>query len=245
MQSPLHSHGFADPHEPQNVGWLPLTQPARELALCIESCKQINELRGAFTFGQPTPRQLTLLTTPLCNLVERVLILKGLLRDEDRTAWPVRDLDSFNQFGRSLKRANKGPLRKIRNMRAAHADPKGIASGAVPASSAENVLAYLGDAASLLLLCLNHERVFHYYRMPEQNDENVVECFVQYPAATTFRIDANRRPCEILQAHIEADPRHAQNAVVCETITLYNNLAVCFPKLPRIGIQSYIPVFKR
>jgi hypothetical protein len=167
MQSPLQSHGLADPHEPQNEGWLPLTQPARELMLCIESCKQVNELRPVFTFRQPTPRQLTLLVTPLCNLVENVLMLKGLLHDADRTAWPAHDLASFIHLGRSLKRANKGPLRKIRNMRAAHADPAGLASHAVPASNAENVLAYLGEAASLLLLCLNHERVFSYYRIPE------------------------------------------------------------------------------
>lgn len=65
MLSPLHSHGLADPHEPENRGWLPMNAPARELVLCIESCKQINELCGVFMFGPPTPRQLTLLTTPL------------------------------------------------------------------------------------------------------------------------------------------------------------------------------------
>lgn len=244
MSSPLESHGLADPHE-ENRGWSPMNAPARELALCIESCKQINELRRVFTFGQPTPRQLTLLVTPLCNLVEHVLILKGFLRDQDRSVWPARDVVAFKMLGKALKRANDGALRKIRNKRAAHADPKGLASGAVPPSNAENVLVALGQAASLLLLCLNHERVFWYYRYPEPADDTQVEVFGDYPLATTFRVDGDGRLCEILQMHMEADPRHVQNAVVRETITLYNNLAIGFSHVPMIRIQSYAPSHAR
>ena len=236
MSSPVKSHGLADPHEPENRGWSPMNQPANELALCVESCNQINELRGVFAFGQPTPRQLTLLVTPLCNLVEHVLILKGLLREQDRSFWPARDLEAFTSLGQSLKRANNGALRKIRNKRAAHADPRGLATGTVPPSNAGNVLAVLGEAAWLLLLCLNHERVFWYYRYPEPTNDTQVEIFGE--VATTFRLDGNRRPCEILQMHLEADPRHDQNAVVRETITLYNNLAVGFTELPMIGIRA-------
>lgn len=130
-----------------------------------------------------------------------MLALKGMLHQVDRSAWPARDLKTFTTLGRSLKRAHKGPLKKIRNMRAAHTDPKGLVSGAVPPSNAENVLAFLGEAASLLLLCLNHERVFCYYRMPEPDDDTQIEVFVEYPAATTFRVDENRRLCEILKIH--------------------------------------------
>jgi hypothetical protein len=239
MSSPLKSHGLSDPHEPENRGWSPMNAPANELALCVESCKQINELRGIFTYGQPTPRQLTLLVTPLCNLVDRVLILKGLLRDQDRSAWPSQDIAAFKSLGKSLKRANNGALRRIRNKRAAHADPRGLPIGTVPPSNAENVLAVLGQAAWLLLLCLNHARVFWYYRYPEPTDDTQVEVFGE--VATTFRLDANRRPCKILQMHLEADPRLDQSAVVRETIDLYNNLAAGFSHIPMIGIQSYAP----
>lgn len=238
MTSPLHSHGQADPHEPNIHGWLPFTVPARELILCVEVCKQINEVCAAFD-GRPTPRQLTMLATPLYSLVEHVLTLKGLLHDVDRSAWPARDLASFTALGRSLKRANKGALRKIRNMRSAHADPQGLRASAVPPSTGENVLVFLGEAASLLLLCLNHERVFSYYRLPEPADDKIVEIFCEYPAATSFRVGDDRRPREILQIHIEADPRHAQAAVVRETLAIYDSLASTLPRLPLVRVESH------
>jgi hypothetical protein len=239
MNSPLHSHGLADPHELANDGWLPATDAARELSACIETCKQINEMRGAFGAARPTPRQLTVLATPLCSLVEHVLALKRLLHDADRSVWPAGDLATFSTLGRSLKRANKGSLRKIRNMRSAHANPQGLRASSIPPSTAENVLVYVGEAASLLLLCLNHERVFGYYRMPEPGDDSIVEIFNEYPAATTVRVGDDRRVREILQIHIEADPRHAQNAVVRETLALYNQLVIYFAGLPSIRLESY------
>lgn len=241
MNSPLYSHGLADPHESENDGWLPATDAARELSACIETCKQINELRGAFGSARPTARQLTTLATPLCSLIEHVLGLKRLLHAADRSSWPACDHASFTTLGRSLKHANKGALRKIRNMRSAHANPDGLRASSVPPSTAENILVYLGEAASLLLLCLNHERVFGYYRLPEPHDQSVVEIFYEYPAATTVRVGEDRRVREILQIHLEVDPRHAQNAVVRDTLALYNSLAVHFARLPLIRLESYDP----
>ena len=236
----VKGHGLYDPHDaPQDSRWYPHTTAAVHLALCIESCKQINELQAVFVGnGRITPRRLTLLVTPLYNLVEHVLKLTGLLHDADRTMWREFDRESFKETTRALKKAKNGVLRTIRNKRSAHTDVDGLSSSAVPASTSRAILIPLAQAACQLLLCLQHEAVFGYYRLHDPAKPYEVEFFIQYPIASTFRVDDTGRPVELLSTHLEADPRQELGAVVRETIGFYNSLAK-EASLPEVLLVPY------
>lgn len=236
----MKSHGIYDPHDaPHDSRWYPYTKPAVHLALCIESCKQVNELQSLFV-GQEriTPRRLTILATPLYNLIEHVLKLTNLLHDADRSVWRELDRTSFRETGRALKKAKNGDLRTIRNKRSAHTDADGLSVNGAPASTAKTILIPLAQAACQLLLCLQHEAVFGYYRLHDPLKAYEVEFFIQYPAASTFRVDENGRPVELLSAHLEADPRQELGAVVRETIGFYNRLAK-EASLPEVVLIPY------
>ena len=108
----VKSHGLYDPHHaPHDSRWYPYTKPALHLALCIESCKQINELRSLFVgVERVTPRRLTMLATPLYNPVEHVLKLTVLLHDADRSGWREFGRKSFKETTRLVGCMFSGPL---------------------------------------------------------------------------------------------------------------------------------------
>ncbi len=228
-------HGLHDPHDASKQdGWYPITSEAMQLALCVESCKQINAMRPMLMDGGVPPRNLTVLATPVLNLVENVLRLRNELWKADRSDWPEADRKNFENKPRSLQRAAAGPLRTIRNQRAGHTSAAAFAHGSVPASTPENILRPLGQAAFLLLLCLDHKTAFGYARQPNPTSKDEIEFYFQYPLASRFRLDKGGHPVELLGGHLEADPRHEQGELVCQTVKLYNALVGRDSLLPRI-----------
>jgi hypothetical protein len=235
----MDSHGLYDPHDaPHDSRWYPYTREALQLALCIESCKQINELQPVLQPGGVTPRRLTLLVTPLCNLIEHVLKLTNLLQPADRSLWREFDRVSFRETPRALKKAKTGTLRTIRNKRAAHTDADGLSQRHVPPSTARVILPPLAQAACQLLLCTQHEAVFGYYRLHDPSKPYEVEFYVQYPLASTFLVDERGVPIQLLHGHLEVDPRHELTSVIHETISFYNRLAP-EASLPEIAMLPY------
>src|SRR3954463_55933 len=94
--SELPRQGLYDPHDaPEDSRWYPNTSASVQLALCLESCKQINEFRSVLGKGKVSPRRLTLLATPTVNLVKHVLAIAEELERADRSHWPERDRRSF------------------------------------------------------------------------------------------------------------------------------------------------------
>ena len=223
---PMLEERLFDPHDaPENNRWTPFNREARELASCVEACKHVLELRPLLT-ERPSARTYALLTTPVFSLVEHVVALQRVLGQRDRRDWPARDRENFTRLGRSLRKLVRGQLKKLRDKRSAHHDHDALRPGSdVPAAKADVVLPPLGHALLLLMLALNHDATFGYYRFPDASKPREMQVTIEYPIATTLLLDEHSVPFVVAACHLVTDPRREIDVVVQAAVALYNHMA--------------------
>lgn len=206
--------------------WFPANDVTALLVVCLEACKDITRHAQALAEKTPTAdrRGMTLLSTPILSLVENTVRLHKLLGREDRSHWPPKDIEKFRLHAKHLRKHEQGGLRKLRSTRAAHHDSKMLGEGSgVPEPKPEVILLPLTDALLILILCLNHEQVFHWTRYPDPAKRDEIELFVE-TVATKARADADGYIKEILEITLARDPRHHAMAAIEETIAAHNRL---------------------
>src|SRR5207302_806324 len=89
----------------------------------------------------------------------------------------------------------------------------------------------------VLILAINHNATFAYFRLPDPTKRNEVQIMVEYPMATLFEVDESGRLVGILEFRLAADPRQEASAVIQKTIRCYNRLArTATPTHPEIDL---------
>lgn len=221
--------GLYDPLDaPEDDRWHPFNMEAAELAACLEACRQISDLGPLFD-GKSQLRAYTVVATQLYNLIEHTLKLHKLLVKGDRSGWPPADEHLFIRAPRRMRRALK-PIKRVRDKRSAHLDLDGLHPGAdIPRATPGLMLPALRDALQLLILCLNYNATYSYYRIPDGGKPFEVEITAEYPVASMWRVDERGRPVELLHSCLAVDPRHEAQAIINTAIDLYNRLAQSSP----------------
>jgi hypothetical protein len=223
---PMFQEKLFDPHDaPEHTRWIPFNAEARELGACIEACKQILELRPLLLV-MPSRRTYAMLTTPVLSLVEHAVALHKFLGKLNHQHWPEHDLQNFTGTARKLRKQNDGPLPRLRNKLGAHHDVDALhPSSEVPHATAGLVLLPLGNALLYLILALNHEATFAYYRRPDLSRPQEIQVIVEYPLATTLVLDPDGLPVAAVEFRMATDPRHESSGIVKAAIELYNEAA--------------------
>lgn len=221
--------GLYDPTEaPESDRWFPEGQASFLLVACIQACKDILKIGGALDAARPSMdrRGLTLLATPVLSMVDNAVMLQRFLARKDRSSWPPKDQEAFTRFGRELRKASEGPLRKLRNTRSGHHDPRFLGPDTAPRPTPELLLPPLAYALLVLTLALNHEEVFTWIRVPDETKPDEIDYFLN--VATRIRTvkdtEGHYRPREILQMTLTKDPRLEAFESIEATIALHNRL---------------------
>ena len=236
---PILEAGLYDPHDaPSHTNWCPHNQEAAELASCLEACKQVIELQPAFSDGG-TSRAFAMLATPVYSLAEHTQALQRLLAGRPRADWPVSDVNAFIGLARDLRKQLKA-LKPLRDKLGAHCDSDAVGPRApVVGSGPAIVLPPLRSALSLLILALNHNATFGYYRIPDPDRPDEIQLTIDYPIATMFRLGANQRPIEILNLGLTSDPRCEASVTIRNSIDFHNILASsCTPTQTAIELTE-------
>lgn len=121
-----------------------------------------------------------MLATPVFSLVEHVVALQRLLGRRDRHDWAARDRENFTRVARSLRKLMKGRLKTLRDKRSAHHDTDAVHPGSnVPSATADVLLPPLGHALLVLMLALNHDVTFGYYRVPDASKPREMQVTIE------------------------------------------------------------------
>ena len=89
-----------------------------------------------------------------------------------------------------------------------------------------------------MILALNHDATFGYYRVPDLSKPREIQVMIEYPLASTMLLDERGMPVVAFEFRVAADPRHESHAVLSETIDLYNRVAAhAEPRQPAIYLR--------
>lgn len=211
--------------------WQPANDEAKALFLAREACQDVLHASRDFA-AVPFRRVLKTLSVPLVNLLDQLVRLlnltgpPGTVATAERALWPPGDRQVFADLSRAVRRHKGGPVRHVRNKMGGHLDDA-VLGGGRPALSAEQTLTVLQHCAALLLLLLNHRRVYVWVRWVATPAPglHVVETFFDYPAVMRWLADDDGNIAAAAISYLALDPRHEFLDTFKGVFDAYNALA--------------------
>lgn len=230
----LLSPGIVDliDEETKVNGWQPADERTRLLVLGGEACRDLVHHADGFAKPETRRRASKTLSVPVCNLMDVVTKLRAKLNDQEcqrgRQTWPRHDQKLYKDVGKRLKKQRlRGPVRTVRNKIAAHLDIEAFDDTRVKLK-VEDLLGAMGDALTLLMLCLNHPtHMFAWIRghgLAEDGQHRLVETMFGFPAAVCWLTDLDGHVEDVSIVRIAEDPRWEVRTSLLGTIGAYNDM---------------------